>query len=187
MRTGDAMAPKPEQNLEAEEPSDKEGEVSEFIHALTLFLLAHLQLADCADRELEPLNMHRTHHRILYFCAQCPGRTVGDLARALRLTLQAVQTPLRMLIKSGWIEQRRSASDKRQRLLFLTPLGKAMHTKLARKQFQLLSQARRTVGEQAFDGFLETTRALSRQSDLLLFDEIATTDGAKEQPERPKL
>lgn len=145
--------------------------VSELIHALTLFLLAHLQLADCADRELEPLEMHRTHHRILYFCARCPGHTVGDITRALRLTPQAVQTPMRLLLNTGWIEQRRSPADKRQRLLYLTSLGRSMHATMARKQFELLAEARKSVGEQAFQGFLETARALSRPSDLELFDE----------------
>lgn len=155
-------------------PSDVEhnaSEVEEFIHTLTLFLLAHLQIADCADRELEPLNMHRTHHRILFFCARCPGRSVGELVTALRLTPQAVQTPMRALIQNGWVEQRKSKSDGRQRQLYLTASGRATHRKLARRQFKLLAEAREKVGEAAFEGFVETMRAIARHEDLQLFDE----------------
>lgn len=150
-----------------------DSDVQELIHALTLFMLAHLELADCADRDLQPLQMHRTHHRILHICARRPGHTVGDIVRILRLTLQAVQAPMRDLIRNGWIEQRRSATDKRQRLLYLTSRGREMHGRLVNKQFRLLMDARNKVGERAFAGFLATSRALSRPSDLLLFDEEA--------------
>lgn len=175
-----AVSAKPEQanrnkvDFDGQEPTPSYTsgkDTDELIHALTLFLLAHLQLAGSADRELEPLNMHRTHHRILYFCARCPGHTVGDLVRTLRLTPQAVQAPMKMLVKKGWIEQRRSTIDKRQRQLFITPLGREMHRQIAHKQFAILSEARQSVGEQAFTGFMEAMRALARKSDLLLFDE----------------
>lgn len=152
-------------------------QVDEYIHALTLFMLAHISIAESADRELEPMNMHRTHHRLLYFCARCPGHTVGDAVRALRLTPQAVQTPMRALIKNGWIEQRQSETDKRQRRLYLTPLGRSMHGRLASQQFKLLTEARKKVGERNFQGFVETLRALSRESDLELFDEESPGSG----------
>lgn len=134
-------------------------------------MLAHISVAELADRELEPLAMHRTHHRLLYFCAQCPGRTVGDAVRALRLTPQAVQTPMRMLIKKGWIEQRRCEVDGRQRKLYLTPSGHDMNNRLAKEQFQLFSEVRKRVGERNFKGFLTTLRALVSDIDLDLFNE----------------
>ena len=124
----------------------------------------------CGGQEIEPLNMHRTHHRLLYFCARRPGHTVGDAVRALRLTPQAAQTPMRDLIRIGWIEQCRSKTDKRQRQLYLATLGWEMHAKLASKQFDLLDAVRKKVGERAFSGFIMTLRALTRDSDLELFD-----------------
>ena len=150
-------------------------EMDELRHSIVLFMLAHIAVAESADRALGLFDMHRTHHRILHLCAQRPGQTVGDVVRILRLTPQAVQAPMRVLIKNNWLEQKRSETDKRKRQLYLTGLGWSMHKKLTNEQLRLLFEARRHVGKKNFDGFLSTLRALASDTDLALLDLTEST------------
>ena len=127
---------------------------SDVQRALELFLFAHLNLAADAEEELTSLGFHRTHHRILYLVAGHPGTSVGDLISTLRLTPQAVQSPMRQLNDKGFIEQRHASIDRRKRCLFVTPKGAALVAKLSNRQHRRLSEAFHSAGLTATKGFL---------------------------------
>lgn len=132
---------------------------------LELFLLAHLCLADDADRELKELGLHRTHHRILYLAASRPGLSVGDLVQTLRLTPQAVQQPMRRLIDGGYLEQRNGATDRRMRRLFVTAKGAVLHANLSNRQYGRLARAYRAAGTDGVRAFLDVMENLLDPAD----------------------
>jgi DNA-binding MarR family transcriptional regulator len=128
--------------------------------ALGLFLFAHLNLAADADDELASLGFHRTHHRILYLVAGHPGTTVGDLIRTLRLTPQAVQSPMKQLNESGYIEQRHADADRRKRCLFIKPAGGALVARLSKRQHKRLAEAFHRAGPTAVKGFFSVMESM---------------------------
>jgi DNA-binding MarR family transcriptional regulator len=129
-------------------------EVSDVQRALELFLFAHLNLAADAEAELTSLGFHRTHHRILYLVASHPGTNVGDLINTLRLTPQAVQSPMRQLNERGYVEQRYATTDRRKRCLFVTSKGTALLAKLSSRQHRRIAEAFHSAGPTAVKGFL---------------------------------
>lgn len=133
--------------------------------ALELFLFAHLNLAADAELELVNLGFHRTHHRILYLVAGYPGTSVGDLISTLRLTPQAVQSPMRQLNEKGYVEQRYSSTDRRKRCLFITPQGEALVTRLSSRQHVRLAEAFNLAGPAAVKGFLSVMRGMLTEKD----------------------
>jgi DNA-binding MarR family transcriptional regulator len=133
--------------------------------ALELFLFAHLNLAADAEKELVSLGFHRTHHRILYLVAGHPGTSVGDLISTLRLTPQAVQSPMRQLNEKGYIEQRYSSTDRRKRCLFITPKGEALVARLSGRQHRRLSEAFDLAGPAAVKGFLAVMESMLTEDD----------------------
>jgi DNA-binding MarR family transcriptional regulator len=132
---------------------------------LGLFLFAHLNLAADAATELAALDFHRTHHRILYLVAGHPGTSVGDLISILRLTPQAVQSPMKQLNEKGYLEQRHSNTDRRKRRLFVTPKGASLVARLSRRQHSRLAEAFDLAGPTAVKGFLAVLANLMTEDD----------------------
>lgn len=133
--------------------------------ALELFLFAHLNLAADAEAELAALGFHRTHHRILYLVAGYPGTSVGDLISTLRLTAQAVQSPMKQLNEKGFIEQRYASADRRKRRLFVTPEGAALVARLSSRQHKRLAEAFDLAGPKAVRGFLTVMANMMSEDD----------------------
>jgi DNA-binding MarR family transcriptional regulator len=140
-------------------------ETSDVQRALELFLFAHLNLAADAEKELASLGFHRTHHRILYLVAGHPGTGVGDLISTLRLTPQAVQSPMRQLNENGYVEQRYSSTDRRKRCLFITPKGQALVARLSNRQHSRLAEAFDLAGPAAVRGFLSVMEHMLTEKD----------------------
>lgn len=138
---------------------------SDVRRALEFFLFAHLNLAADAETELEPLGFHRTHHRILYLVAGYPGTSVGDLISTLRLTPQAVQSPMRELNEKGYIEQQYSSTDRRKRCLFITLKGENLLARLSSHQHRRLTEAFKLSGPKAVKGFLGIMESMLTEED----------------------
>jgi DNA-binding MarR family transcriptional regulator len=133
--------------------------------ALELFLFAHLNLAADAEGELASLGFHRTHHRILYLVGGHPGTSVGDLITTLRLTPQAVQSPMKQLNEKGYLEQRHSSMDRRKRCLFITAKGRSLVSRLSSRQHGRLAGAFDVAGPAAVKGFLSVMESMMTEED----------------------
>jgi DNA-binding MarR family transcriptional regulator len=134
-------------------------------NALELFLFAHLNLAADAEDELTAFGFHRTHHRILYLVAGHPGISMGELISTLRLTPQAVQSPMKQLNENGFVEQRYANADRRKRCLFITPAGDALLSRLSSRQHKRLAQAFRQAGPAAVNGFFLVLEGMLTKDD----------------------
>jgi DNA-binding MarR family transcriptional regulator len=128
--------------------------------AQDLLFFAYRDFTNAADVILVELGLGRAHHRALHFIGRNPGITVSDLLCILRITKQSLSRVLNVLMEQGYVAQAPGHSDRRQRLLTLTPTGAALERRLFERQKERLSAAYRDAGGVAVDGFRRVMRAI---------------------------
>ncbi len=106
-------------------PADA-GEDDALTDLIELFFFAYRNFVSDPDEILQGIGFGRAHHRVLHFVSRHPGMRVTDLLDILRITKQSLGRVLRELVDQGFIDSRAGASDRRQRLLHLTPKGEAL-------------------------------------------------------------
>jgi DNA-binding MarR family transcriptional regulator len=94
-----------------------------------------------ADRLLLRYNFGRAHHRVLHFVDRRPGLSVAELLDLLKITKQSLSRVLKDLLDQNYIEQRPGVSDRRQRLLFVSPAAHALALELAVLQSRRFARA----------------------------------------------
>lgn len=104
--------------------SSSEGEP--MLDLIELLFFAYRNFVSDPDEILQGFGFGRAHHRVLHFVNRHPGMRVTDLLDILRITKQSLGRVLRELVDQGFIDSRAGASDRRQRLLYLTPKGEAL-------------------------------------------------------------
>src|SRR4029079_11276073 len=73
------------------------------------------------DAMLSRYGFGRAHHRVIYFVGRHPHMSVSELLGILRIPKQSLARVLGQLVRQGFIVQQTGKSDRRQRLLQLTP------------------------------------------------------------------
>ena len=126
-----------------------------FLHCL---MAMHMQAI--ATKALGSEGFSLTKHRILGFATLTPGITVGGLVRALRVSRQAVNRPLRALIDEGHVVEKIGAEDRRQKRLFPTRKGSRLYLRVIAKNIGRVDQVFRAAGPKSVRGFLEVHRLL---------------------------
>jgi DNA-binding MarR family transcriptional regulator len=121
--------------------------------AMELLYYGYRDFTAGPDAILEELGMGRAHHRVLYFVGQHRGITVSELLAILAITKQSLGRVLKPLIEGGYVTQTQGRSDRRQRLLALTPEGEALERRLFERQRETLARAFREAGGAAVEGF----------------------------------
>jgi len=91
--------------------------------------------------------------------------TVSELVNLLRVTPQAINSPLRTLIDHGLIRQKESATDRRKRDLFLTEEGEALLATVTEVQFRRISAVFDLADAKVTEGFLSVLRGLMDEAD----------------------
>ena len=113
--------------------------------------------------------MGRAHHRVLHFVGRCPGITVGELLAILSITKQSLGRVLTPLVAEGFVTQAPGRTDRRQRLLRLTPAGAALEARLSEAQRARVRRAYREAGPEAVAGF---RRVLEQMIEPAARDEV---------------
>src|SRR5918998_4342653 len=113
-----------------------------------------------ADAILAELGLGRAHHRVLHFVGRRPGISVGELLGILGVTKQSLGRVLTPLVEGGLVRAAAGRSDRRQRLLSLTPKGEALERQLFERQRERVVRAYREAGPAAVDGFRRVMRGL---------------------------
>lgn len=142
--------------------------------AQDLMFFAYRDFTGAADKLLDELGLGRAHHRALHFIGRSPGMTVGDLLGILRITKQSLARVLSALIGSGYVQQLPGRSDRRQRLLSLTPTGAALERRLFDRQREVLAVAYREAGGPAIEGFRRVMRAVMDADARAYLDQAET-------------
>ncbi|MET0269794.1 MAG: MarR family transcriptional regulator, partial [Sphingomonas sp.] len=93
------------------------------------------------------------HHRARYFIARQPGLTVSALLKLLGVTKQSLGRVLTDLGARALVEMRPGATDRRQRLLRLTPEGAALEAALFEGLRERMGHAYAEAGQGSVAGF----------------------------------
>lgn len=118
---------------------------------IELLFFAYRDFVGDPDDVLTRLGFGRAHHRVLHFVNRNPGMKVADLLDLLKITKQSLGRVLKQLVDEGYVVQKAGASDRRQRLLYVTPKGGALAMKLARLQTDRIARALAEIGPQAHE------------------------------------
>jgi DNA-binding MarR family transcriptional regulator len=113
---------------------------------IELLFFAYRDFVSEPDGVLGKLGFGRAHHRVLHFVNRNPGMKVADLLDILKITKQSLGRVLKQLIDQGYVLQKEGASDRRQRLLYVTPRGEALALKLAGLQTRRVERALSALG-----------------------------------------
>jgi DNA-binding MarR family transcriptional regulator len=116
---------------------------------IELLFFAYRDFTGDADEVLATLGFGRAHHRVLHFVNRQPGLKVAELLDILKITKQSLGRVLRQLIEQGYVIQKEGASDRRQRLLYVTPRGEGLAMKLASLQTARIARALADLGPNA--------------------------------------
>src|ERR1043166_5330767 len=125
----------------------------ELRQGIEMLFFAYRDFTAKADQTLAQFGFGRAHHRGIYFVGRNPGMTVSDLLGILRITKQSLSRVLGQLVRQGFIIQKPGSTDRRQRLLELTPTGVELERQLSENQRRRVAKAYREAGAQAVEGF----------------------------------
>src|SRR5215468_2789631 len=113
---------------------------------IELLFFAYRDFIGDPDDVLAKLGFGRAHHRVLHFVNRNPGMKVAELLDVLKITKQSLGRVLKQLIDEGYIVQKEGASDRRQRLLYVTAAGEALAVKLAGLQTTRIARVLAELG-----------------------------------------
>ena len=108
---------------------------------IELLFFAYRDFVGDPDDVLARLGFGRAHHRVLHFVNRNPGMKVADLLEILKITKQSLGRVLKQLVDQDYVLQREGASDRRQRLLYVTPKGESLALRLAGLQTERIARA----------------------------------------------
>ena len=136
---------------------------AELQQAIELLFFGYREFTRGPDRILERRGLGRVHHRILYFVARRPRRSVGALLEVLGVTKQALSAPLRQLTAMGLVELTPGQADRRVKQLALTDAGTALEAELTGVQTRLLSAAFTQARPRDAAAWARVMRALAKR------------------------
>jgi DNA-binding MarR family transcriptional regulator len=147
---------------------------------IELLFFAYRDFVTEPDDVLAKFGFGRAHHRVLHFVNRNPGMKVAELLDILKITKQSLGRVLKQLVDQGYVVQKEGASDRRQRLLYVTAKGEALAMKLAGLQTARVAAALAELGPNAHEAarkFLVTMIDPENRDGVLRF--IARADRAR--------
>lgn len=131
--------------------------------AMEAFFYGYQAFTAKADEMLARRGLSRVHQRIVFFVARYPQQSVNELLDRLSVSKQALNTPLRQLLEMHLVVSVTPPTDKRKRLLQLSPEGAKFEQALRREQVKLLQRAFAESGEAAVEGWLAVNLKLAQR------------------------
>ena len=136
----------------------------ELRQGIELLFYAYRDFTAEADAVLQAFGFGRAHHRVIYFVGRNPGMPVSALLDILKITKQSLSRVLGQLLRQGFVQQR-PGTDRRQRLLDLTPQGAELERRLTEDQRALVARAYRAAGAEAVEGFRSVLFGMINEAD----------------------
>lgn len=137
-----------------------------------LLYFGYTRLTRSIDEGLAVQGLGRAHHRALYFIARQPDLTVSDLLRLLAITKQSLGRVLNDLSARGLVETRTGTSDRRQKLLRLTPAGATFETELFDALRSGMAAAYAAAGQESVTGFWHVLEGLIPDGDRSMVQKL---------------
>lgn len=151
---------------------------------IELLFFAYRDFTAEPDAILARYGFGRAHHRVIHFVGRHPQMTVSELLGILRITKQSLSRVLGELVGQGFIHQRPGPHDRRQRLLELTPEGRALEREVSAPQRARVARAYRQAGAPAVEGFRNVLLGIIAEVDDRRRFEIVTAVRREPPPGR---
>jgi DNA-binding MarR family transcriptional regulator len=132
---------------------------------MELLFFAYRDFIAEPDAILSENGFGRAHHRVIHFVGRHPSISVSELLAILKVTKQSLSRVLGQLVDEGYVTQRPGTSDRRQRLLELTPKGVEFEDRLSRGQRDRIARAYRAAGAESVEGFRKVLIGLIEPAD----------------------
>jgi MarR family 2-MHQ and catechol resistance regulon transcriptional repressor len=114
----------PRPNEAAERSADSPG-----VHVWLVLMKAHRSMVRHAERSIVSLDMCISDFAVLEMLLHKGPQAVGEIGRRVDLTSGSITTAIDRLEQRGLVARAAHASDRRARVVHLTPNGKARITK----------------------------------------------------------
>ncbi|MFK8250582.1 MarR family winged helix-turn-helix transcriptional regulator [Ancylobacter terrae] len=165
--------------------TNEAGGAEPLVDLIELLFFAYKNFVSDPDEVLQRFGFGRAHHRVLHFVNRHPGMRVTDLLDILRITKQSLGRVLRELVDQGFVDSRAGASDRRQRLLYLTPKGEALARDFIALQSARIERALAECGPDARAGARRFLVAMIDPDDRAGIEKLITrADRANERTGR---
>lgn len=138
---------------------------NEIRRGIEMLYFGYSALTRSIDEGLSAQGLGRAHHRALYFISRQPDLAVKDLLRLLAITKQSLGRVLNDLVERGYIETRPGPSDRRQKLLRLSPAGQELEAELFRALREKMAAAYAQAGQGSVTGFWRVLEGLIPDED----------------------
>lgn len=130
--------------------------------AIEQFYFGYRTFTELPDKLLAQRGLGRVHHRILYFVGHNPDIAINALLGILKISKQALNAPLKQLVKMELITVTTAEYDQRVRQLSLSPAGKKLESQLTDTQIQLLQQVFQQLGKETETAWLHVMQCLNK-------------------------
>jgi DNA-binding MarR family transcriptional regulator len=128
---------------------------------VALFFAGWRDFVGGADSVLAAHGLGRVHHRVLYIVTRRPGIGVGELARGLDISRQALHRPLSELIRRDLVRSVVAEHSARERTLTATPSGEALERDATGPQLAHMEGVFAAAGPEATQGWREVMRGFA--------------------------
>ena len=116
--------------------------------AIELFYFAYRAFTAGPDQILLEQGLGRVHHRILYFVGRNPQISINALLEILAVSKQALNAPMREVVRRRLVIVRADEQDRRFKRLSLTNEGRRLEAHLTGTQMKLLDAVFGAAGVQ---------------------------------------
>lgn len=128
---------------------------------LALFFFAWRGFAAEPDALLETEGLGRVHHRILFTLVRVPGIRVGDLAKSLGVSRQALHRTLSELHERGLVSLEVAERSAREKSVKATRAGARIEARASGAQRRHLERVFESLDPKAADGWVAVMRGLA--------------------------
>ena len=144
------------------------------VHVWLVLMKAHRSMARLAARSIVSLDMCSSDFAVLEVLLHKGPQSVGEIGRRVLLTSGSITTAIDRLEKRGLVARAAHASDRRARVVHLTPEGKARITDVFARHKDAMDRAANGLSKAERGTLIELLKKLGTTAERQL------TEGDKE-------
>src|SRR5216684_6933751 len=138
------------------------------VHVWLVLMKAHRSMARLAARSIVSLDMCISDFAVLEMLLHKGPQSVGDIGRRVDLTSGSITTAIDRLEKRGLVARAAHASDRRARVVHLTPDGKARITHVFRTHKAAMDRAAQGLSKAERGTLIELLKRLGTMAERQL-------------------
>jgi DNA-binding MarR family transcriptional regulator len=120
-------------------------------------------LTQLYEQALRPAGLRATQFTVLQVLARAGEASQGQLGRILAMNSTTLTRTLKIMIRNGWISERRG-EDRRERWLRLAEPGELLLQRALPRWEEVQSRMRRQLGSGAWDELLQLATRATKSS-----------------------